>query len=120
MLVKNAENLLDAIAKMLSAAEATSVKVSVTPSRFRSRNVLITIHYPIKHNVKHSCCQGYEKPPEDAGDDNEAVVLATRWKRKMAALRWRESNSAETDELGLRRVSQISPGPKLEQYISSQ
>ena len=27
MLVKNSENLLDAIAKMLSAAEATSVKV---------------------------------------------------------------------------------------------
>ena len=30
MLVKNSENLLDAIAKMLSAAEATSVKVRLS------------------------------------------------------------------------------------------
>ena len=67
-----------------------------------------------------TCCfQGFDSPPADAAvDETEAVVLATQWSRKMAAFRELENSTAETDELGLRRVSKISPGPTLGHYVS--
>ena len=57
-------------------------------------------------------------PPKDAVDETEAVILATEWNRKMLHFRRKENCTAETDELGLRRVNRLSPGPKMGQFVS--
>ena len=45
-----------------------------------------------------------KEPPKDAISETEAIVMATRWKRKLEDHRHLESSIAEVDELGLRKV----------------
>ncbi|XP_070540271.1 uncharacterized protein [Ptychodera flava] len=83
VLVKNAENLMEAVMKTLKAAETASVKGLKQPS------------------------------DEESGDETQATALAIQWKRKLDRHRKIEASYTETDDLGLRRINRNVSAPTL-------
>ncbi|XP_077992185.1 uncharacterized protein LOC144446311 [Glandiceps talaboti] len=87
VLVKNAENLMEAVMKTLQAAETACVKGLKHPS------------------------------DEDTGDETQATALAIQWKRKLQRHRMIEASSTETDDLGLRRINRNISAPTLREIF---
>ncbi|XP_006816421.1 uncharacterized protein LOC100368833 [Saccoglossus kowalevskii] len=83
VLVKNSENLMQAVMKTLKAAETACVKGLQEP------------------------------PEEETCDEMQATALAIQWKRKFDRHRMIESSYTETDDLGLRIVNKNITAPTL-------
>jgi len=83
MLVKNAQNLMQAVVKTLKAAEAACVKGLRPPG------------------------------PDASSDHTEAADLAFQWKKKLRRQRAIEVLTASRDQLGLRRLEKNSSTPSL-------
>lgn len=83
MLVKNAQNLMQAVVKTLKAAEATCVKGLLPPKQ------------------------------DASADHTEAAELAFQWKKKLRRQRAIEALTASRDDLGLRRREKNMATPSL-------
>lgn len=87
MLVKNAQNLMQAVVKTLKAAEAACVK---------------DLHPPEE---------------DASSDHKEAVDIAFQWRKKLKRQRAFEALTAPRDELGLRRRERNSSTPSLADIV---
>ena len=65
----------------------------------------------VQYNVVWS--QGLREPSIDAPADREAVTVATRWKWRLDCHRRRDASSSDTNNMGLRKMSQRTPPPAL-------
>lgn len=87
MLVKNAQNLMQAVVKTLKAAEAACVKVLHPPEQ------------------------------DASSDRKEAVDIAFQWRKKLKRQRAFEALTASRDQLGLRRRERNSSTPSLADIV---
>ena len=121
MLVKNAQNLMQAVVKTLKAAEAACVKVI-------RRISLEVLYLNIKKNLKKALgkqmntvlitFQVLHPPEQDASSDRkEAVDIAFQWRKKLKRQRAFEALTASRDQLGLRRRERNSSTPSLADIV---
>jgi len=57
--------------------------------------------------------KGLREPPRDMCGDREAVSLARQWKWRLDCHRRWEVSTTDTNELGLRKMTQRTPSPSL-------
>ena len=117
MLVKNAQNLMQAVVKTLKAAEAACVKVIRRVSlEFLYLNIKKTLGKQM--NTVLITFQVLHPPEQDASSDRkEAVDIAFQWRKKLKRQRAFEALTASRDQLGLRRRERNSSTPSLADIV---